>query len=247
MWSLGITCIELAEMKPPRYGEDPTKAMNEIPRAPPPKLTEPEKWTPAFHAMLELLLNKDPTRRPTCKELLRHEWMTTVADNGAALLVEYIRKVKKLEDQFEPPAAVLASGAQSPSAAAAPGSPPSAPRQSPERRPPAHTVGGDLTRTPSQGEEAPLRRSNRGETVTSPRTAVVAAAGLISAIGKKAKNAITGDDDDDPFQTSPRGNESVIPELQKVHGIHVWVGEWAVSGVCALESAVSWVRALFGA
>ena len=40
IWSLGITCIELAETKPPRFGLDPTKAMNEIPRSPPPKLIE---------------------------------------------------------------------------------------------------------------------------------------------------------------------------------------------------------------
>lgn len=49
VWSLGITCIELAETKPPRYGMDPTKAMFEIPRSPAPKLAEESKWYLCCH------------------------------------------------------------------------------------------------------------------------------------------------------------------------------------------------------
>ena len=44
IWSLGITCLELAEMNPPLHEMLPLKALFEIPNRPPPQLRRPNKW-----------------------------------------------------------------------------------------------------------------------------------------------------------------------------------------------------------
>ena len=48
-----ITCIELAETKPPRFGVDPTKAMNEIPRSPAPTLADRSAWCDRLHQLAQ--------------------------------------------------------------------------------------------------------------------------------------------------------------------------------------------------
>lgn len=49
IWSLGITALELAEMRPPHWElQPPMRALFRIPTAPPPRLAEPAKWSAAF-------------------------------------------------------------------------------------------------------------------------------------------------------------------------------------------------------
>ena len=40
VWSMGITCIEMAEMQPPMFDLHPMRALYLIPKNPPPKLTD---------------------------------------------------------------------------------------------------------------------------------------------------------------------------------------------------------------
>lgn len=44
VWSLGITCIELAEGFPPLFELDPMIALHRVLRDPPPQLSNSSKW-----------------------------------------------------------------------------------------------------------------------------------------------------------------------------------------------------------
>ena len=52
VWSLGITLIEMAEIRPPLFKMHAMSALFHIPQSDPPKLAEPHKWSAAFHDFL---------------------------------------------------------------------------------------------------------------------------------------------------------------------------------------------------
>jgi len=84
VWSLGITCIEMAEGKPPYSNIHPMRAIFMIPSRPPPKLTEPEKWSKELNDFIALCLTKNPEQRPSATELLKHSFVVN-AKNGLVL------------------------------------------------------------------------------------------------------------------------------------------------------------------
>eukprot|EP01123_Difflugia_compressa_P000008 TRINITY_DN1000_c0_g1_i1.p1 TRINITY_DN1000_c0_g1~~TRINITY_DN1000_c0_g1_i1.p1 ORF type:complete len:313 (+),score=70.32 TRINITY_DN1000_c0_g1_i1:3-941(+) len=75
IWSLGITCMEMAEGGPPRGDQHPMKVLRMIPSQPPPSLKEPEKWSKDFQNFLSKCLQTKPQNRSTCKELLKHPFL----------------------------------------------------------------------------------------------------------------------------------------------------------------------------
>ena len=75
IWSMGITAIELAEGEPPYFGMNPMRAIFAIAANPPPRLQEPQDWTPEFNSFVETCLTKPPEERPTAQELLRHSFI----------------------------------------------------------------------------------------------------------------------------------------------------------------------------
>lgn len=76
LWSLGITAIEMAEGKPPYSNIHPMRAIFMIPSRPPPKLTEPDKWTKEFNDFVAQCLTKNPEQRPAATELLKHPFIS---------------------------------------------------------------------------------------------------------------------------------------------------------------------------
>jgi len=76
IWSLGITCIEMAESKPPYSNIHPMRAIFMIPSRPPPRLTEPDKWSKEFNDFIVKTLTKSPDQRPNAPELLEHPFIT---------------------------------------------------------------------------------------------------------------------------------------------------------------------------
>eukprot|EP00052_Salpingoeca_macrocollata_P014150 m.110632 g.110632 ORF g.110632 m.110632 type:complete len:878 (+) comp19198_c1_seq2:156-2789(+) len=92
IWSLGITLIELAEMSPPYHDMHPMRVLFKIPKAHPPTLNEPEKWSSEFSSFLEQALIKDPSKRPSAAELLQHPFVATATSAAP------IRDLMKLAD-----------------------------------------------------------------------------------------------------------------------------------------------------
>eukprot|EP00965_Chrysotila_dentata_P197884 6178471-Pleurochrysis_carterae.AAC.1 len=88
IWSLGITAIELAQMKPPLSDvQPPVRVLFLIPSNPPPTLDKPEFWSAEFREFLGACLTKDPAGRPDAPGALRHAFISAVANNGAAELL----------------------------------------------------------------------------------------------------------------------------------------------------------------
>ena len=70
IWSLGITCIEMAEGRPPYHDFHPMRAIFMIPANPPPSLADPTDFSPVFKDFVRQCLIKNPTNRPNSYELL---------------------------------------------------------------------------------------------------------------------------------------------------------------------------------
>lgn len=76
VWSVGITAIELAEGDPPLADLHPMRALFQIPRNPPPRLSHPEDYTPELLPnFISGCLVKDLEERPFVRELLEHPFM----------------------------------------------------------------------------------------------------------------------------------------------------------------------------
>lgn len=70
IWSLGITAIELAQMKPPHWEAGSIRALFLIATKPSPKLSDQEKWSTEFNDFIAKCVQKNPKDRPVAKELL---------------------------------------------------------------------------------------------------------------------------------------------------------------------------------
>ena len=71
IWSLGITCIEMADGRPPYHNIHPMRAIFMIPTKPPPTLEDEDRYSVAFRNFVARCLTKDPAFRPTAEELLK--------------------------------------------------------------------------------------------------------------------------------------------------------------------------------
>ncbi|KAJ3271847.1 Serine/threonine-protein kinase 3 [Terramyces sp. JEL0728] len=76
IWSLGITCIEMAEGRPPYHDLHPFKAIFFIPSNPPPTFSDPEHFSPEFNDFVKCCLQKNPNDRLSAIELLKHPFIT---------------------------------------------------------------------------------------------------------------------------------------------------------------------------
>lgn len=89
IWSLGITCIEMAEGEPP-YSEVRTfLVMKKIISSPPKGLTKPQLWSSEFNDFVSKCLTFDPVKRPSAKELLKHKFIIK-NNKGNGLIGELI-------------------------------------------------------------------------------------------------------------------------------------------------------------
>ncbi|KAL0578013.1 hypothetical protein V5O48_003963 [Marasmius crinis-equi] len=74
IWSFGITALELGMGRPPRSRDSSQKVLLRIVQEDPPSLDREggeHKYSKAFQEMVESCLVKDPSKRPTAKQLLQ--------------------------------------------------------------------------------------------------------------------------------------------------------------------------------
>lgn len=98
IWSLGITAMEMANGEPPHATVHPMKVLFLIPKAPAPRL-EGNRYSREFRDFVACCLVKDPDRRLTAKELLRHRFIQRAGKVEA--LQELIERRKRFDAQQE--------------------------------------------------------------------------------------------------------------------------------------------------
>uniref|UniRef100_A0A8C8SUW4 Serine/threonine-protein kinase TAO3 n=1 Tax=Pelusios castaneus TaxID=367368 RepID=A0A8C8SUW4_9SAUR len=91
VWSLGITCIELAERKPPLFNMNAMSALYHIAQNDSPALQSNE-WTDSFRGFVDYCLQKIPQERPSSADLLRHDFVRR--DRPPRVLIDLIQRTK---------------------------------------------------------------------------------------------------------------------------------------------------------
>ncbi|XP_050311474.1 serine/threonine-protein kinase Tao isoform X3 [Anthonomus grandis grandis] len=91
VWSLGITCIELAERKPPYFNMNAMSALYHIAQNDSPTLSANE-WSDKFKHFVEACLQKSPHLRPSSQQLLSHHFVTK--HRSANVLIDLIQRTK---------------------------------------------------------------------------------------------------------------------------------------------------------
>uniref|UniRef100_A0A4W6G6M2 non-specific serine/threonine protein kinase n=1 Tax=Lates calcarifer TaxID=8187 RepID=A0A4W6G6M2_LATCA len=91
IWSLGITCIELAERKPPLFNMNAMSALYHIAQNESPTLQSSE-WTDYFRNFVDSCLHKLPQDRPNSEELLKHAFVQR--ERPESVLIDLINRTK---------------------------------------------------------------------------------------------------------------------------------------------------------
>uniref|UniRef100_A0A914HHV7 Mitogen-activated protein kinase kinase kinase kinase n=1 Tax=Globodera rostochiensis TaxID=31243 RepID=A0A914HHV7_GLORO len=75
VWAVGITAIELAELKPPYYYLSPIQVLSQMTKSSYkiPKLKDKKKWSLAFASFIKSCLAKNPKKRPSPDKLLAND------------------------------------------------------------------------------------------------------------------------------------------------------------------------------
>uniref|UniRef100_A0A8C4IM35 non-specific serine/threonine protein kinase n=1 Tax=Dicentrarchus labrax TaxID=13489 RepID=A0A8C4IM35_DICLA len=91
IWSLGITCIELAERKPPLFNMNAMSALYHIAQNESPTLQSSE-WTDYFRNFIDSCLQKLPQDRPHSDDMLGHAFLQR--ERPDSVLMDLIQRTK---------------------------------------------------------------------------------------------------------------------------------------------------------
>lgn len=99
IWSLAITAIELTDGSPPLSSMSPMKALAVIPDSEQPRLG-PGVYSDAFRDFVAACLNKDPSLRPTARELMSFKFVRTT--RRPSILIPLINQTRKFVRKVRP-------------------------------------------------------------------------------------------------------------------------------------------------
>uniref|UniRef100_A0A915PGN9 non-specific serine/threonine protein kinase n=1 Tax=Setaria digitata TaxID=48799 RepID=A0A915PGN9_9BILA len=102
IWSLGITCIELAERRPPLFNMNAMSALYHIAQNDPPVLSQSENsssWSTDFHSFVDLCLRKDPRERMNTGRCQQHPFIVNEHLDG--VILELITRTKALVSDLD--------------------------------------------------------------------------------------------------------------------------------------------------
>lgn len=92
IWSLGITAIEMIELQPPYFDEQPLRALYLIVTNGTPSLQNPEELSSELKSFLASCLQVDTSTRASAEELLAHDFLQyTASPREIASLVAFRR------------------------------------------------------------------------------------------------------------------------------------------------------------
>ncbi|XP_043942262.1 serine/threonine-protein kinase TAO2 [Protopterus annectens] len=91
VWSLGITCIELAERKPPLFNMNAMSALYHIAQNESPVL-QSNHWSEYFRNFVDSCLQKIPQDRPTSEVLLKHRFL--LRERPQTVIMDLIQRTK---------------------------------------------------------------------------------------------------------------------------------------------------------
>ncbi|XP_015789434.1 serine/threonine-protein kinase TAO1 [Tetranychus urticae] len=92
VWSLGITCIELAERKPPYFNMNAMSALYHIAQNDSPSLSSHSEWSDIFRNFVDSCLQKNPYDRPTSSQMLKHGYITRT--RSGTVIYDLINRTK---------------------------------------------------------------------------------------------------------------------------------------------------------
>ena len=95
IWSLGITCIELAEGNPPYSDVKSLLAIKTIAKNPPQSLKNPNKFSKKFNHFISLCLKINPDERANINQLINHEFISDFNnDDNEEIMKEFIDMIE---------------------------------------------------------------------------------------------------------------------------------------------------------
>ena len=97
VWSVAITCIEMAEKLPPLHDVHPMRVIMCIPKNNPPTLTDEDKWSVDFKHFLRTCLVKTPVNRASATECLKHPFLADENCSSAEKLMMNVHRRLALE------------------------------------------------------------------------------------------------------------------------------------------------------
>eukprot|EP01080_Neovahlkampfia_damariscottae_P001619 gene1619-12744_t len=90
IWSVGIMIIEFADREPPYMEDTPVRALFLITSNPSPTVMYPSDWSDEFLDFLGKTLQKDPSKRSSAAELLKHPFLEKRCDTK--FIPKYLKK-----------------------------------------------------------------------------------------------------------------------------------------------------------
>ncbi|KNC52771.1 STE/STE20 protein kinase [Thecamonas trahens ATCC 50062] len=118
VWSLGITCFEMSQMLPPYASVHPMRVLFMVPKRDPPKLEDPDAWSPLFADFLSEALTKEPRSRPSASMLLSHPWVKGDAVGSPSDVVHIIEEAAEAKARAAAESAAELAAAKAKQAAA---------------------------------------------------------------------------------------------------------------------------------